>query len=337
MPDQGDFQRKVILTFDDGPDPDSTPEVLRVLRDHKDADGDPAPVKATFFVLGRQLRGAQAEAIITEMVADGHLVGNHTDSHLNLRQLSTSAARSQVQKATEQLTELGFESDYFRFPYGSASCAKVSLVQSMDYRVTGWHVDSADWCFASSKGGVGHCDARTFKYVDDDYRDDMVGLILSQLEIRNGGILLMHDVHDNTKEMLPNILQALDEAGYQYTHLSDAGTLPLLNRQWIGSPCDDKHSCAFNNGSQPSACLEVDPITNAGFCSLPCEGYCPDMAGQAPTFCVAVGEAQTGSCVPQAVEENDFCNDLAGTKVQTADRFIGDSSAPDKRSEVCLP
>jgi peptidoglycan-N-acetylglucosamine deacetylase len=339
--DQGDFQGQVILTFDDGPNPNTTPEILRLLREHRNSVDEAAPIEATFFVLGKRLHGEQAESMITDMVADGHLVGNHTNEHFDLRRLSTTRARAEVDNVTNRLAELELPGNYLRFPFGSAGCSKVALVQSMDYRVAGWHVDSADWCFASSKGGVGHCDRRTFKYVDETYRDDMVGLILSQLKLHNGGILLMHDVHENTKDTLPDILRALDDAGYSYTNLNDRIALPKLNgqleRQWVGSLCGPEQSCYFEHGGEASYCMPVNVDTQAGFCSLACEGYCPDLAGMAPTFCVALDDGQSGACIPQSVEKNTFCEDLPGTQTTLAERYVGDSNAPAKSSEVCLP
>ena len=60
-------------------------------------------------------------------------------------------------------------------------------VRDGGYTITGWHVDTADWCFASGTGGVGHCAKSTFKWVPDGFRSDMLGFTLSQVRKYNGG------------------------------------------------------------------------------------------------------------------------------------------------------
>jgi hypothetical protein len=237
------------------------------------------------------------------------------------------------------LTDLGIAQRYFRFPFGSSSCESASIVRNHGYAVTGWHIDSADWCFASGKGGVGHCDASVFKYVETQYRDDMVGFIVSQAKSLGGGVLLMHDIHSNSAKNLDAVLTALESAGFSFVGIDDTSTFPLLNgakpaaTPWIGSPCKDDTGCKFTASGKTGTC---HTYTGGGFCSLSCEGFCPDKTGSAPSFCVSLDGGTSGSCVAKSSAENTACADIPGTTATSADRFVGTSTASAATASVCL-
>ncbi|PKN48966.1 MAG: hypothetical protein CVU63_03475, partial [Deltaproteobacteria bacterium HGW-Deltaproteobacteria-20] len=73
-----------------------------------------------------------------------------------------------------------------------------------------------------------------------------------------------------------------------------------------------------------------------GYCSLACNGYCPDKAGMAPTFCVSL-DGNSGQCVPKSSVENGYCADLPGTTAQSMGRYIGTSTASATSADVCVP
>ena len=75
----------------------------------------------------------------------------------------------------------------------------------------------------------------------------------------------------------------------------------------------------------------------AGFCTLACEGVCPDSYGKAPTFCTSLDGGQSGNCVSKQSSLNGECSKIPGTSAQTADRFIGSSSASPSSTMACLP
>ena len=113
-------------------------------------------------------------------------------------------------------------------------------------------------------------------------------------------------------------------------------------RPFIGDPCRCAGDCAFWAQGREAFCHP------SGFCSLSCEGYCPDLYGRPSTFCVkdeasSISEVGGGAsvlggiCVPMAVEENGRCADLPLTLDLEAERFIGSSNALDKSALVCLP
>jgi len=340
-PDSGPFDGKIALTFDDGPDLVDTPAILDVLDSHG--------ARGTFFVNGRQVRTDDHWRLLHDMVERGHLLGNHTENHVNSVTASFSSWQSEVQQThdtlVEVLSEHGQAPKFFRFPYGSANCDTVAAVTALEYHVVGWHIDSADWCFQSSTGGYGYCSPSTFASVSDDYRDDFVGLTLSQASWKDGGILLFHDIHSYTADHLDELLTRLEEEGYSFTTLDDLATFPLLNGEipprdpWIGDPCATDDDCAFEADGEPGYCHSFqDPATleRFGFCALACDGYCPDLSGTAPTFCVASDDPQVGRCASQSSTLNDMCDAIDGTEETDADRFVYESGASASTATVCI-
>lgn len=112
---------------------------------------------------------------------------------------------------------------------------------------------------------------------------------------------------------------------------------PRLGDPWVGRPCSDHAECDFAADGSDGFCLVWDAAgERAGYCSLPCEGYCPDLPGHSPTFCAAQDE-QTGFCAPRAGDGNGDCAAIPGTVRAEAERFVGGSSAPAVTATVCLP
>lgn len=337
LPDRSGFGKRIALTFDDGPDVVKTPEVLAVLEAHG--------AKATFFVNGSRIHGDEERALLQRVAAAGHLVGNHSQNHRNLKEASADTLRTEVTRTHDTLVGLGVDPRYFRFPFGAANCNAADFVRSYGYRVTGWHIDSADWCYASATGGVGYCDPRTFRWVPDEYRGDMVEYVVSQARSTGGGVLLFHDVHGYTVRTLDAVLTRLEAEGFTFVRLDDATTFPLLNDApavtppWIGTPCGDDAGCAFDVDGVNAACYAFSSADDAavhGFCTLPCEGYCPDRNGAGGTFCTSLDGA-TGRCVARAGDANSDCAAIPGTAPGAADRFIGSTSARPTTVTVCLP
>ncbi len=341
-PDSSGFDGRIAITFDDGPDLDRTPRILEVLAAHH--------ATATFFINGKNVRTDAHWALLRQMRDGGHILGNHSQNHKNSRNLDADAWRLEVQGTHEILAtvlgEVDLQPTFFRFPFGSANCTTYGVVTDLGYHVTGWHIDSADWCFNSSTGGYGHCDERTFRYVPDSYRDDFAGFVLYQAEANQGGILLFHDVKSYTVEHLDEALTALEDSGFTFTRLDDIETFPLLNgvipprSPWVGDPCEDNSDCGFLSGDVGGFCFTYESIEDGfvhGFCSLPCEGYCPDQDDTAPTFCVESPTAGEGICVSKAYPTNESCAAIPGTAAQEVDRFLGSSGAAAGTALVCVP
>jgi peptidoglycan/xylan/chitin deacetylase (PgdA/CDA1 family) len=334
VPDQAGFDKRIHLTFDDGPSAATTPQVLDILAAHD--------IKATFFINGMRVRGDAERQILSRMLEEGHELANHSQSHKNLKKLSAGEVDEQIRLTHEVIIEAGAEPAYFRFPFGSSSCATAEQARDYGYAITGWHVDTADWCFASGTGGVGRCDKRTFKYVADQYRDDMVGLTLSQARDNNGGIILFHDIHQNTVNNLEAIIQSLKGDGFSFVAIDDTDTFPLLNGEtlpFVGDSCSGDADCNFNVDDATPSCLNYSGPQGEelGFCTVACDGFCPDAGGKAATFCVSLDSGASGSCVSKAVQENEQCATIAGTEAIIMDRYLGNSSATARQELVCVP
>lgn len=335
VPDKNGFAKRVALTFDDGPNPDTTPQVLDVLKQHG--------IKATFFINGKRVSSDAARAVLARITAEGHILANHSQSHLNLKTVPTAKMQDEVTKTHQAILAAGVTPRYFRFPFGSATCGAIDFVEGLGYAVTGWHIDSADWCYAASSSG--YCSPSTFRYVPDGFRNDMVGYVMSQVKSKNGGILLFHDIHQNTASHIGEIVEKLVAGGYSFVNVDDTATFPLLNGQapaptpFIGDPCKGDADCNFSDGGKNGSCHLFTPSggSQSGFCTLSCQGYCPDKAGKAPTFCASLDGGASGSCVSKSDALNGNCSKIPGTSPATADRFIGSSSATPSTAEACLP
>jgi peptidoglycan/xylan/chitin deacetylase (PgdA/CDA1 family) len=338
VPDTQGFGMKVALTFDDGPNPATTPKVLDILAKHG--------ISATFFINGRRVISEVEEAIVQRIVDEGHILANHSHEHKNLRNVSARVLDEQVRLTDNIMRKYIEDPRYFRLPFGSSNCETADHVRSYGYVVTGWHVDSADWCFASSRGGVGHCSADTFKHVPSSFRDDMVGFTLAQARSRGGGILLFHDVHQNTADKIETIITKLKESHFSFVNIDDIGVFPKLNghveppKPFTGDACDSDDACNYVSGDEVGYCLAfgVTGVNEAfGFCTVDCEGFCDDKLGKAETFCTSLDGGLTGSCVSKAAPENGECATLPGTKPTTVERHIGSSSATPSTATACVP
>ena len=175
--------RKVVaLTFDDGPNPATTNQALDTLSKYG--------IKATFFVLGKNVSGN--EEILKRMKADGHVIGNHSWSHPVLSKLSLDEAKKQITDTEDALTKvLGSSSKLMRPPYGAITD---DIRNSLDLSFIMWDVDSLDW----------------------KSKNEASILTEIQREVKNGSIILMHDIHAETVNALPKVIDYLKEQGYEF-------------------------------------------------------------------------------------------------------------------------
>jgi peptidoglycan/xylan/chitin deacetylase (PgdA/CDA1 family) len=330
VPDRPGFGKKIALTFDDGPNPATTPKVMAILRRQN--------VPATFFTNGSRYGATGAKQIAMDIAADPlFILANHSQRHIDLAQQTAQTVRTEIDKTDALLRGAGESPRYFRFPFGSATCSAKATAQSRGYIVTGWHVDTADWCFAA---GSGICKPETFRYVPDDMRTSMRKYVVSQVRANAGGIVLFHDIHASTANNLEEIIEALKAEGYTFVRLDDTTVFPKLHgmapapvtTKFIGDKCQSDADCAFTAGGQAGRC------DAAKFCTIRCDGTCPDLAGKAPTFCIRdAALVATGMCVSRPSNQNASCAALPLTTLAARDRFIGTSTAAPATANVCAP
>ncbi|MEJ7602210.1 MAG: polysaccharide deacetylase family protein [Kofleriaceae bacterium] len=328
VPDRNGFAKRIALTFDDGPNPATTPKVIEVLKRHR------AP--AAFFTNGTRYGSQAAKDLAARVAADpDYILANHSQSHKNLAQQTAATVASEIDRTDTLIRAAGETPRYFRFPFGSSTCASMEAVRARGLISTGWHIDSADWCYAA---GAGYCKKATFKYVPDEMRGDMTAYVMSQVASTGGGIILFHDIHASTANHLDGILTALERAGYTFVRLDDTAAFPRLNggapqpSRFIGDKCETDAQCAFTAGGQAGRCHA------AGFCTIACAGSCPDLAGKAPTFCIAdASVADAGICAAKAAAHNERCAALPETEARVEARYVGTSGATPATATVCAP
>jgi hypothetical protein len=170
----------------------------------------------------------------------------------------------------------------------------------------------------------------------------MLGFTLEQAQRFDGGVVLMHDIHQATADALEDVILTLSEAGFTFTRLTDTDTFPNLNagivadRPYLGEACDTTDDRCFET-EYLSWCEPTDASgATTGICTMPCEGTCTDRDGAATTFCMTV-DPGAGQCVGQSQAINGYCEDLPGTIEGVADRFVGDSGSGAATTEVCAP
>lgn len=199
--------KEVALTFDDGPSPTLTPYVLDLLKKYR--------IKATFFMLGNNATGHSE--LVHRVYEEGNNVGSHSWDHPNFHILKTDVQQQQVLRTEAVLAPEMSTPKYFRYPYGNSTCETNNLLHSRGYRIVGWHIDSCDWAFAT-QGTVNAKDAAICE-VKNENRSNFKAHVLEQIHRRQGGIILMHDIHEKTIHQLEEIIEDLLRDGYQFTTL----------------------------------------------------------------------------------------------------------------------
>lgn len=188
----GDTQTKqVILSFDDGPHPLSK-AVVEIL--------DRVGVKAHFMQVGIHVKMFPE---ITKLIASsGHSIGNHSWDHSEFTKLSFEDQVKQISDTNRIILEtIGWIDPFFRYPYGATTAEMNQFLKDHSEANFLWSVDTNDWKKINADKSV-----RTNAQVIQE--------TLDQLDQRGRGLVLFHDVHARTIELLPTFLKRLYEKGY---------------------------------------------------------------------------------------------------------------------------
>jgi peptidoglycan-N-acetylglucosamine deacetylase len=176
---------EIVLTFDDGPNPRTTPQVLDILK----ARG----LKAIFFIVGEMVEGnKKGRALIARIEAEGHIVATHTMTHQDLCRVTEEKAASDIDRGQEAVRKVATTSVvWFRAPYG-AKCKRLEdMLSERGMKHFHWDLDPQEW-----------------KHNDPVKTVDYVTGEMGRTSSRN--VLLLHDVKDVTIEALPQILDWID-------------------------------------------------------------------------------------------------------------------------------
>lgn len=188
---------EVVLTFDDGPNPSSTNQVLKALADEC--------LRATFFMVGRQARAHPQT--VRQVRAAGHTIGTHSQNH-PLGRMPFVRAKYEIDAGIASVTAaLGTSpAPFFRFPGLYRTREAERYLQERGITVWSVDVDSNDW-----------------KHNDTNA---MLNSTVARLEARHGGILLMHDIKPRTARVLPKLLAMLKARGFRIVHVVPRGFYP---------------------------------------------------------------------------------------------------------------
>lgn len=180
-------QKEAALTFDDGPHSLYTPQLLDGLKKRG--------VKASFFLIGQNIDGN--EDIIRRMKEEGHLIGNHSQSHMQLTKENAELACRQINSTNQKIYEItGEMPSYIRPPYGSWN---EELECMVPMTVTLWDVDPLDWKTQDKGKIVSHVK----KHVED------------------GSIILLHDVYGTSVDAALEIVDTLSREGYNFVTVDE--------------------------------------------------------------------------------------------------------------------
>lgn len=190
------FDKKLIaLTFDDGPDPRVTPKVLKDLAEYH--------AHATFFVVGKEIPGN--EKLLQRMVAEGHVIGNHTYSHPG--KPSAARARTEIGRTETLITKaIGHRPTCFRPPYGIRDSALVTEARRRGYGIFLWTIDPGDTRGHGTQA--------------------LIRGVLRSPEM--GDIVILHDGnnHQASAAAVTPILEALSDKGWKFV------TIPEMMAAW---------------------------------------------------------------------------------------------------------
>jgi peptidoglycan-N-acetylglucosamine deacetylase len=201
---QFDFltDHEVVLTFDDGPWPRNTPAVLKALADEC--------TTGIFFSIGKH--ALYHPEILRQVLAAGHVVGVHTWSHPNMngKKMTDDLAKDELEKGISAV-KFALETNpapFFRFPQLQHRPATVAYLGTRNVAMFSCDIDSFD-----------------FRSKDPE---QVINTVMTGLEKKGKGIILMHDFQKHTAEALPTLLRRLKAGGYKVVAMRPKGTLESL-------------------------------------------------------------------------------------------------------------
>lgn len=183
----------LYLTFDCGYENGYTYKVLDTLKEKN--------VKAAFFCTLDEIKSEPE--LITRMIKEGHIVGNHSTTHPSFAEISRTKMANELETCENYLrVNFGYSSAFFRFPKGEYSESALDLTGSLGYTSVFWSLSYADWDTENQKG---------WEYAFDK--------VTSRLH--PGAIILLHSVSKDNAEALGKIIDYAVENGYQFASLND--------------------------------------------------------------------------------------------------------------------
>lgn len=186
-------EMKIALSFDDGPHPIYTKDILSVLHKHN--------IKATFFVIGEN--AGYYPDILCQIKEDGHEIGNHTFTHSLKKNINEKILTDELKKSRDTIKNIcGYDVKLFRPPGGIINDKVKEVVNGLGYKIVLWNIDTKDWAHRSV--------------------DSITKNVLSN--IKSGSIILFHDYiykDSPTVEALEKIIPELKEHGFTFVTVGE--------------------------------------------------------------------------------------------------------------------
>lgn len=183
---------KIALTFDAAWGNDDTKKIMEILKKHD--------VKVTFFMTGGWVEAYPDD--VKMILAEGHDLGNHSQNHKNMSQISDSEKENEIMSVHDKVKELtGYDMFLFRPPYGDYDSKLIHVARKCNYYAIQWDVDSLDW---------------------KDYgAESIIKTVTQNKHLGNGSIILCHNGAKYTAEALDTLITTLKDAGYEFVPLSE--------------------------------------------------------------------------------------------------------------------
>lgn len=174
----------IALTFDDGPSTAYTPVLLDGLKERG--------VHATFFLIGKNIEQGDNADIVKRMYEEGHLIGNHTYSHVEITKLDDESAYKEISRTNELIEGItGARVEFMRPPFGSWQKELEARVQVIPVM---WTVDPLDWATENV--------------------DEIVNKVVTEVE--ENDMILLHDCYDSSVKAALRIIDLLQAEGYRF-------------------------------------------------------------------------------------------------------------------------
>jgi peptidoglycan/xylan/chitin deacetylase (PgdA/CDA1 family) len=206
---------EVVITFDDGPLPPYTNSILDTLASQC--------VKATYFLVGEMAHAYPS--VVRRIYNEGHSIGTHSEHHpraferLSMRRVEREVDDG-INSVTAALGDANALSPFFRVPGFGSTNAIERFLEGKHLVIWSADVDTDDWWRRSTPEAI-------------------VQRAMQRLNARGSGIILMHDIHNNTAMALPILLKELKANGYNVVHVVAAGGRPKSIPELMASPAPD--------------------------------------------------------------------------------------------------
>jgi len=188
-------EKKIYLTFDDGPEKIYTKQILDILKREN--------IKASFFVIGENIN--YYPETVKRIIEEGHTIGHHSYDHINFQNYKPEYVFETQIKRTNQILKEKFniETNLLRPPYGVITNQQIEFFKKLGYKIINWSIDTIDWNLKLDKNNI-------INRIKDQKHE--------------GAIILMHSGggnRKNTVESLSEIISILKKENYQFSTIDD--------------------------------------------------------------------------------------------------------------------